>query len=408
MARREELIVGLDIGTTKISAVILTENGANPPDIVSIGTYPSRGLRKGVVIDMDATVESIRCAVREAEQAGECEIHSVNVGIAGGHIQSRNEIGILPIRGREVRPADVRRVLSQAQTVAIPADREVLHVIPQEFDVDGQDGIKNPLGMTGVRLTARIHMATAASRPAQNLIKCCNRAGLHVIDLVLQPLASAEAVLTADECALGVAMIDIGGGTTDLAVFQQDAVRHTAVLTVGGNHLTSDIAYGLRTPVEHAELLKTRYGCANRRLIQQNEDKVVAPAAGERPQRYISRKALAEILEPRVEEILSLVHGELERAQLLDSIPCGLVLTGGSSALDGLSELAAEIFEAPVRRGLPRGTGDLVQGPELAAGVGLALWGLKRRSKPRFRMMERPALRKVRERMRAWLCSDTD
>jgi cell division protein FtsA len=407
MARHEELIVGLDIGTTKISAVIVAAGGAQP-EIVGVGTAPSRGLQKGVVTDMDATVESIEQAVEEAESVGDCEIHSVYVGIAGAHIASRNEIGILPLRGRDVRPSDVKKVVEQAQTVAIPGDHELIHVIAQEYEIDGQEGIKNPIGMSGVRLTARVHLVSAAIGAAQNLVKCCQRAELNVIDIVLQPLASSESVLAPDECSLGVALIDIGGGTTDLAVFGQNAVRHTAVIGLGGHHLSKDVAYGLRTTFDQAEQLKCRFGCATRRLVQQ-QDLVAAPGAPGRPQRQLSRKQLAEILEPRVEEMLTLVRAELERTDLLDQIPCGIVLTGGSSALEGLPELATEIFEAPVRRGMPHDLGGLahrVQSPEFATGVGLALWGAKRRVKPRFRMADRPAFRKVRERMRSWLFSE--
>jgi cell division protein FtsA len=283
-------------------------------------------------------------------------------------------------------------------------------VIPQEFEVDGQEGIQEPLGMSGVRLTAHVHIVTAAVSAAQNLIKCCNRANLHVVDIVLEPLASAEAVLGPDERSLGVALIDIGGGTTDLAIFQQNAIRHTAVMGLGGNHLTYDVAVGLRTPFEQAEKLKRRYGCAARRLLP-HDDLVLAPGVGGRPQRQISRKNLAEFLEPRVDEMLGLVRAEIERVALLDTIPCGVVLTGGSSSLEGLPELAEEIFEVPVRRGIPREIGGMVeqvQGPEFATGVGLALWGAKRRAKPRFRMMDRPAFRKVRERMRAWLSGEAN
>jgi cell division protein FtsA len=407
MARHEELIVGLDIGTTKISAVIVAMGGAQP-EIVGVGTAPSRGLQRGIVTDIDATVESIEQAVEEAESVGDCEIHSVYVGIAGSHISSRNEIGILGLRGRQVRPKDVKHVVELAQTVAIPAEQEVIHVIAQEFVIDGQDGIKNPIHMSGVRLTAHVHIVTAAVGAAQNLIKCCQDAGLNVADIVLQPLASSEAVLAPDECSLGVALLDIGGGTTDLAVFGQNAVRHTAVIGLGGHNLTKDVAYGLRTAYDQAEQLKCRFGCANRRMIQQ-QDLVTAPGLAGRAQRQLSRKQLAEILEPRVEEMLHKVHTELERAELLDSIPCGLVVTGGTSGLEGLPELASEIFEAPVRRGMPHDLGGLahrVQGPEYSTGVGLALWAAKRRSKPRFRISDRPSVRKVRERMRAWLFSD--
>ena len=407
MARHEELIVGLDIGTTKICAVVTGHAGpeGGDVDIIGIGSHPSRGMRKGVVIDIDATVDSIRKAVDEAEMMAGCEVNSVYAGIAGGHIEARNELGMIAIKDREVKPADVKRVIEQAQAVAIPADREVIHVIPQEYEIDGQDGISQPVGMSGVRLIARVHMVTAAVTSAQNIVKCCNRAGLNVIDIVLEPIASAEAVLAVDERQLGVALVDIGGGTTDLAVFQQGSIKHSAVLSLGGYHLTNDAAVGLRTPFDQAERIKRRFGCASPRFLAQDE-LLVVPSVGGRAPREIDRKVLAEFLEPRIEEILTLVREELARTGFLDQIPCGIVLTGGSSALDGMPEMAEEIFELPVRRGTPRGIGglvDRVQGPEFATGVGLALWGSKRDAKPRFRVYDGSTFRKVRARMREWL-----
>jgi cell division protein FtsA len=404
MARHEELIVGLDVGTTKICAVV-AEAREEGIDIVGIGTHPSRGLRRGVVIDIDATVDSIRKAVDEAEMMAGCEIHSVYAGIAGGHIEARNEIGMVAIRDREVKPRDVKRVIEQAQAIAIPADREVIHVIPQEYEIDGQEGIKQPVGMSGVRLIARVHIVTAAVTSAQNIVKCCNRAGLNVNDIVLEPLASSEAVLTPDERQLGVALCDIGGGTTDLAVFQEGAIKHSAVLSLGGYHLTNDAAVGLRTPFDQAERIKRRFGCAAPRFLQQDE-LLVVPSVGGRAPREISRKLLADFLEPRVEEILTLVRDELVRSDHLPRIAAGLVVTGGSSALDGLPELAEEIFEVPVRRGTPRGIGgllDRVQGPEFATGVGLALFGSKHRTRSRFRVYDGSSFRKVKTRMREWL-----
>ncbi len=403
MARHEELIVGLDIGTTKICCVVAEVDGEKV-DIIGIGTHPSRGLRKGVVIDIEATVESIRKAVDEAELMAGCEINSVYVGIAGGHIEARNEIGMVAIKDREVSAADVKRVIEQAQAIAIPADREVIHVIPQEYEIDGQGEIKQPVGMSGVRLIARVHIVTAAVTSAQNLIKCCNRAGLNVTDIVLEPLASSEAVLARDEMALGVALIDMGGGTTDLALFQDGSIKHSAVLSLGGYHLTNDAAVGLRTPFDQAERIKRRFGCAAARLLPADE-LLVVPSVGGRAPREISRKMLSEFLEPRIEEILTLVREELVKHNLLGHIPSGVVLTGGSSSLEGIPELAEEIFELPVRRGLPRGIGglvDRVQGPEFATGVGLVLFGSKRQSKARFRVYDGSTFRKVRARMREW------
>ena len=409
MARNDELIVGLDIGTTKICAVVAEsktgDDGEREIDVIGIGTHPSKGLRKGVVVDIDATVDSIRKAVDEAEMMAGCEVNAVYAGVAGGHIEARNEIGMIAIKDREVKESDVKRVIEQAQAVAIPADREVIHVIPQEYEIDGQDGILQPVGMSGVRLIARVHIVTAAVTSAQNIIKCCNRAGLNVMDIVLEPIASAEAVLAADERQLGVALVDIGGGTTDLAVFQGGSIKHSAVLSLGGNHLTNDAAVGLRTPFEQAERIKRRFGCASPRLLAQDE-LLLVPSVGGRAPREVNRKVLAEFLEPRIEEILTLVREELLRTNFLEQIPCGVVLTGGASALEALADMAEEIFELPVRCGIPRGVGglsDRVQGPEFATGVGLSLWGSKRRAKPRFRVYDGSTFRKVRARMREWL-----
>jgi cell division protein FtsA len=407
MPRQEGLIVGLDIGTTKICAIVAEQDG-DRIDIVGIGTHPSRGLRKGVVIDIDATVDSIRKAVDEAELMAGCEINSVYAGIAGGHIEARNEIGMVAIKDREVKPGDVKRVIEQAQAIAIPADREVIHVIPQEYEIDDQDGIKQPVGMSGVRLIAKVHIVTAAVTSAQNVIKCCNRAGLNVIDIILEPLASSAAVLANDEKELGVALTDVGGGTTDLAVFIDGSVKHSAVLSLGGYHLTNDAAVGLRTPFEQAERIKRRYGCAAARLLPADELLVVSGVGGRAP-REIGRKMLAEFLEPRAEEILTLVREELYRSGFLSRIPSGVVLTGGSSALDGFPELAEEIFELPVRRGIPRGVAglvDRVQGPEYATGVGLVIYASRRKSKTRFRIHDRSIFGKVRARMRDWFYAE--
>ncbi len=404
MTRHDELIVGLDVGTTKICAIVAESRGDNL-DIIGLGTHPSRGLHKGVVIDIGATVDSIRKAVDEAELMAGCEITSVFAGIAGGHIEARNEIGMIAIKDAEVKPSHVKRVIEQAQAIAIPADREVIHVIPQEYEIDGQGGISHPVGMSGVRLIAKVHIVTAAVTSAQNIVKCCNKAGLNVIDIVLQPLASSEAALAPDEKQLGVALVDIGGGTTDLAIFEAGSIKHSAVLSLGGYHLTNDAAVGLRTPFDQAERVKRRFGCAAPRFLQQDE-LLVVPSVGGRAPREVSRKTLAEFLEPRIEEILILVREEITRNGFLGSIPCGIVLTGGSSALDKLPELAEEIFKLPVRRGIPRrisGLVDRVQGPEFATGVGLAIWGSKNRARPRFRVYDGSHFRKVRSRMREWL-----
>ncbi len=412
MARREDLIVGLDIGTTKICTVVAarTENGV---DVVGIGTHPSRGLRKGVVVDIDATVESIKHAVEEAELMADCEITSVYAGIAGGHIRGFNSHGIVAVKDREVSESDVRRVIDAAKAVAIPMDREVIHVIPQEFIIDDQDGIREPLGMSGVRLEAKIHIVTAAVTSAQNIVKCANKAGLNVIDIVLEPLASAEAVVAADERELGVCLIDIGGGTTDVAVFGDGSIKHTSVLALGGYHISNDIAVGLRTPFDEAERVKKKFGVASARLLP-SDDVISVPSVGGRRPREVSRKILCEIIEPRVDEILSLARQELGKAGLDERIPSGVVLTGGCSALEGITDLAEEIFESPVRLGMPAHVGglqDVVRSPMYATGVGLVLYGASQgRGRPysRFRIRDESIFRRVRQRMREWFYGELD
>jgi cell division protein FtsA len=412
MSRKDDLIVGLDIGTTKICAIVAerTENGV---DIVGIGTHPSRGLRKGVVVDIDATVTSIKQAVEEAELMADCEISSVYAGIAGGHIRGFNSHGVVAVKDREVRENDVKRVVDAAKAVAIPMDREVIHVIPQEFIIDDQDGIREPLGMSGVRLEAKIHIVTAAVTSAQNIVKCANKAGLNVIDIVLEPLASAQAVLAGDERDLGVCMIDVGGGTTDIAVFADGSIKNTAVLGLGGYHLTNDIAVGLRTPFDEAERIKKRFGVASTRYLA-SDDVITVPSVGGRRPREISRKILCEIIEPRVEEILSLARQEIARAGLENRIPSGLVLTGGASSLDGMTDLAEEIFEAPVRHGTPMNIGglqDVVKSPMYATGVGLVLFGFSQRRNSRgsrFRIRDESIFGKVKQRMRDWFYGEFD
>ncbi len=412
MSRKDELIVGLDIGTTKICAIVAerTEHGA---DVIGIGTHPSRGLRKGVVVDIDATVESIKRAVEEAELMADCEITSVYAGIAGGHINGFNSHGIVAVKDREVGENDVRRVIDAAKAVAIPMDREVIHVIPQEYVIDDQDGIREPLGMSGVRLEAKIHIVTAAVTSAQNIVKCANKAGLNVVDIVLEPLASAEAVLADDERDLGVCLIDIGGGTTDIAVFADGSIKNTSVLGLGGYHVTNDIAVGLRTPFDEAERIKKRFGSASARFLG-SDDVITVPSVGGRRPREVSRKILCEIIEPRVDEVLSLARQELVKAGLDERIPSGVVLTGGCSALDGIGELTEEIFEAPVRRGLPTRVGglqDVVHGPMYATGVGLVLYGASQgRGRPnsRFRIRDDSIFRRVKQRMRDWFYGDLD
>jgi cell division protein FtsA len=401
--KRENLIVGLDIGTTKVCAIV-GEVGEDGVDIVGIGTHPSKGLRKGVVINIDATVESIRKAVEEAELMAGAEITSVYCGIAGGHIKGFNSHGIVAVKNREVSQSDVKRVLDAARAVAIPMDREVLHVLPQEFIVDEQDGIMEPLGMSGVRLEAKVHIVTAAATSAQNIIRCCNRTGLEVNDIVLDQLASSGAVLIPDEKELGVVLVDIGGGTTDLVIFFQGAVRQTAVFGLGGNHLTNDIAVGLRAPLVESEKIKKKFGCALTSMVKK-EETIEVPSVGGRRSRVLSRQILAEIIEPRMEEIFTLVHREILKSGYENLIPSGVVLTGGTASLEGLPELVEQIFNLPVRRGYPAGVGgllDVVNNPMYATGVGLVLYGKRHGAEEMLKNRERNLFFRVGQRMQRW------
>jgi cell division protein FtsA len=404
MASKDELIVGLDIGTTKVCAVV-AERTDTGMDVVGIGTHPSRGLRKGVVVDIDATVQSIKHAIEEAELMADCEITSVYAGIAGGHIRGLNSTGVVAVKDQEVDAGDVKRVIDAAKAVAIPMDREVLHVIPQEYVIDEQDGIREPLGMCGVRLEAKIHIVTAAVTSAQNIVKCANKAGLNVMDIVLEPLASAEAVLADDERELGVCLIDIGGGTTDIAVFGEGSIKHTSVLGLGGYHISNDIAVGLRTPFDEAERIKKKFGVASARYLG-SDDVISVPSVGGRKPRDVSRKILCEIIEPRAEEILSLARQEVAKAGLDGRIPSGVVLTGGASALEGMVELAEEIFEGPVRRGSPMHVGglqDVVRSPMYATGVGLVAFGMTHdHARSGFPIRGGSKFKPILKRMRDW------
>jgi len=387
MARRDELIVGLDIGTTKIAAIV-GEVGEEGIDIIGIGTHASRGLRKGVVTHIDNTVASIRRAVEEAELMAGCEISSVYAGIAGGHIRGFNSHGIVAVKDGEVRQADIARVIDAAKAVAIPMDREIIHVLPQDFVVDGQDGIKEPLGMSGVRLETKVHIVTAAVTSAQNIIKCCHRCGLQVADLVLQPLASAEAVLHPDEKELGVALIDVGGGTTDITIFCDGSIVHTSVVPIGGNHLTNDIAVGLRTPSAEAEKIKQRWGCAATSMVDPDEQ-IEVPSVGGRPPRRLSRRILCEIIEPRVEEMFMLAQREIAKTGYEELLASGAVITGGTTILEGTPEIAEEVLGLPVRRGSPRGIGglvDVVRSPKFATSVGLVLHGARQTEEHQVKM----------------------
>ena len=404
MGKKDPVVVGLDIGTTKICAVV-GEVSADQVNVIGLGTFPSKGLRKGVVVNIESTVQSIKKAVEEAELMAGYEITSVYAGIAGGHIKGLNSHGVIAVKNREIGPNEVKRVIDAASAVAIPMDREVIHVIPQEFIVDGQDGIKDPVGMSGVRLEGRVHIVTGAITSAQNIIKCANRAGLDVDDIVLEQLGSSEAVLTPEEKDLGVAIIDMGGGTTDLVIFSNGSIKHTAVFSVAGSHVTNDIAMGLRTPVEEAEKIKRRYGCSLVSMVRKDET-IEVPSVGGRKPRVLSRQTLAEIIEPRVEEILTFVYDEVVRAGYGKLIASGVVLTGGSAILDGMPDLAEQIFNLPVRRGTPVGIGglvDLVNSPMYATGVGLVLYGSKNKTQSRFKIGEGNIFSKVTHRMKEWI-----
>ncbi len=400
-----EIIVGLDIGTTKICAVVGEARG-DAVEIIGMGSHPSDGLRKGVVINIEHTVDSIKEAIEEAETMAGCEISSVYAGIAGGHIKGFNTPGIIALKEKEVTKKDIERVIEAASAVAIPMDREVIHTLVQEFIVDDQDGIVDPLGMAGVRLEAKVHIVTGAVTSAQNIIKCANKAGLDVYDIVLEPLASSEAVLTKEERNLGAALIDFGGGTTDMALFSRGAIKHTSVLALGGDNLTYDIAVGLRTPKLEAEKIKIKYGCALSSLIGRDET-IEVPGVGGRKPRTLSRQILGEILEPRVEEIFSLIYNEIANSGYESLLGSGVVVTGGCAELPGISELAEQVFNAPARTGYPQGIEglqDLVNKPMYSTAVGLVLYGAKAiKRKKKFRIRDSNIFHLVMERMKRWV-----
>ena len=373
----KKLLVGLDIGTSKVVAIVGEISPDNEIEVVGLGSHPSRGLKKGVVVNIESTVQSIQKAIEEAELMAGCEIHSVYAGIAGGHIRSLNSHGIVAIRDNEVNANDVERVIDAARAVAIPADQKILHILPQEFIIDGQEGIREPIGMSGVRLEARVHMVTGAVSAAQNIIKCVRRCGLEVDDIILQQLASSYAVLTEDEKELGVCLCDIGGGTTDIAVFVHGAIHHSAVIPIAGDQVTNDIAVALRTPTHHAEDIKIKYACALTQLANPDET-IEVPSVGDRPPRRLVRQTLAEVVEPRYEELFNLVATELKRSGFEEMIAAGVVLTGGGAKMEGVIELAEEVFHMPVRMGTPQyvaGLVDVVRNPIYATGVGLLLFG---------------------------------
>ena len=373
----KNLIVGLDIGTSKVVAIVGEVGDDGTIEVVGIGSHPSRGLKKGVVVNIESTVHSIQRAVEEAELMAGCDIHSVYAGIAGSHVRSLNSHGIVAIRDKEVSAGDLERVIDAAGAVAIPADQRILHILPQEFLIDNQEGIRDPIGMSGVRLEAKVHMVTGAVSAAQNIVKCVQRCGLEVDDIVLEQLASSYSVLTEDEKELGACIVDIGGGTTDIAVFLDGAIQHTAVIPIAGDQVTNDIAVSMRTPLQYAEEIKIKYACALSQLANPDET-IEVPSVGERPPRRLARQTLAEIVEPRFEELFGLVRDELRRSGFEELIAAGVVITGGSAKMEGAVELAEEVFHMPVRLGAPQyvdGLLDVIRNPIHATGVGLLLYG---------------------------------
>ena len=375
----EQLIVGLDIGTSKVVSIVGQVGPDGSLEIIGTGLHPSSGLKKGVVVNIESTVHSIQRAIEEAELMAGCQIHSVYVGIAGSHIRSMNSHGIVAIRDGEVERADIERVIDAAQAVAIPADQKVLHILPQEYLIDAQEGVKEPLGMSGVRLEAKVHLVTCAINAVQNIEKCIKRCNLAVDEIILEQLASAYSVLTEDEKELGVCLVDIGGGTSDIAIFTEGSIRHTGVIPIAGDQVTNDIAMALRTPTDDADEIKVKYACALTQLAN-GADSIKVPSVGDRPPRELSRQALAEVVEPRYVELFTLVQQELQRSGFQDMLAAGIVLTGGTSKMEGVVDLAEEIFHAPVRIGAPHnvaGLADIVRNPIYSTGVGLLLYGLK-------------------------------
>lgn len=402
----KQLIVGLDVGTSKVVAIVgevLPDGGV---EIVGIGSHPSRGLKRGVVVNIESTVQSIQRAVAEAELMAGCQIHSVYAGIAGSHVRSINSHGVVAIRDKEVTAGDVERVIDAARAVSIPADQRILHILPQDFVIDGQDGIREPVGMSGVRLEVHVHIVTGAMSAAQNIVRCVERCGLKVDDIILEQLASSIAVLNDDEKELGVCLVDIGGGTTDIAVFTDGAIRHTAVIPIAGDQVTNDIAVALRTPTHHAEEIKIKYACALPQLASADET-IEVPSVGERPARRLARQTLAEVVEPRYEELFSLIQAEMRRSGFEDAVPAGIVLTGGSAKMEGAIELAEEVFHAPVRLGVPQsvtGLIDVVRNPIHATGVGLLLFGAQSlpRDSAERRAYSNVNVKDVWQRMKKW------
>ncbi|OUR74303.1 cell division protein FtsA [Methylophaga sp. 41_12_T18] len=411
MSKRSEreLIVGLDIGTSKVVAIVAAPNvDAGPKDkaldIIGIGSHPARGMKKGVVINIESTVQSIQRAVEEAELMAGCQIHSVFAGIAGSHIRSLNSHGTVAIRDKEVTAGDIERVLDAAKAVHFPGDQQLLHVMPQEYIIDNQEGIREPIGMSGVRLEAKVHLITGAVSAAQNISKCIERCGLTVDGIILEQMASSYSVLEHDEKELGVCLVDIGGGTTDIAVFIDGAIRHTAVIPIAGDQVTNDIAVALRTPTQYADEIKIKYACALRQLAREDET-IEVPSVGERPPRQLARQTLAEVVEPRYEELLMLVQAELRKSGFEELLAAGVVLTGGSSKMEGVIELAEEVFHLPVRLGLPQhvgGLAEVVRNPIHATGVGLLLFGNEEVTSGQTELKMGEGFKGMLARMKSW------
>jgi cell division protein FtsA len=399
----KDLMVGIDIGTSKVVAIVGEVGPDGRLNIIGLGSHPSQGLKRGVVVNIDSTVQSIQRAVEEAELMAGCQIYSAFTGIAGSHIKSLNSHGIVAISNNEVTQTDVDRVIDAAKAVAIPAEQKILHILPQEFIIDNQDSIREPIGMSGVRLEARVHIVTGAVAAAQNIIKCLKKCGLAASDIVLEQFASSQSVLTDDEKELGVCMIDIGGGTTDIAIFTEGSIRHTAVIPIAGDQVTNDIAIALRTPVRNAEDIKIKYGCALQDLADANQ-LIDILTAGDRSVRHISRRALSEIIEARYEELFIMAAQEIRRSGLEDLIVSGITLTGGASKVEGAVELAERIFKMPVRIGAPQhitGLTHVVNNPIYATGVGLLLYGMQQRDIPRDTLTQ-PTIKGLWGRMKGW------
>ena len=400
----QSLIVGLDVGTSKIVAIVAELQPDGSVKVIGLGQHASRGLKKGVVVNIDSTMQAIQRALEEAELMADCKISAVFTGIAGSHIKSLNSHGMVKIKDAEVAQADVDRVIDTARAIALPSDQQILHILTQEFIIDGQEDVREPLGMSGMKLEVKVHIVTGAVSAAQNIVKCIKRCGLEVSDLILQPLASSLAVLTEDEKELGVCLVDIGGGTTDIAVFKQGAIRHTAVIPIAGDQITNDIAVAFRTPTQSAEDIKIKHGCALRQLSDPREV-VEVPGADGRESRQLSVQTLAEVIEPRAVELYELVQNELRRSGMEEMIASGIVITGGSAMMKGMVELGEEIFHMPVRLGLPRyvgGLSEVVGNPRYATGVGLVLMGKQQVERNLLQRIESSSWANIFERMKKW------